>query len=302
MNTRYFVGVIAAASAAMCWGSATVFSKMLLHDVNPSALLLLQLTASVFVLWSCVGWTARGGVPASGDRWSYAWLGALEPALAYFLGLSGLVRTKASGATLIQATESIMIIAVTAVVTRKFPSRAFLGLSVLSLVAVGLALNVGTWVGGERNSVMGVVLVGAGTLSAAFYVVLSGRVANRASALTVTAYQQSVALGLILIGFFFGTLRSAQLPALFGCIDRTTWLLCVASGLLQFALPFSLYMAALQRIPANVAGAALLLTPLVGLIESHTFLAEQLTTRQWVATVAAVAATGGIGIIGTKPE
>ena len=82
----------------------------------------------------------------------------------------------------------------------------------------------------------------------------------------------------------------------------TALLLCAASGLLQFALPFSLYMFALRRLPANVAGALLLLTPLAGLLEAHAFLGEQLTAGQWLASAVALAAVAALSVIGSRPR
>lgn len=75
-------------------------------------------------------------------------LGLLEPWLAFFLGLVGLAVTRASNATLIQATEAIMIIIASAVLFRMKPTRRFVALSVVAvgglLVVVGTADVYGT--------------------------------------------------------------------------------------------------------------------------------------------------------------
>lgn len=300
MTRAHLIGIAAGAGAASCWGSATVFSKDLLQSFDPVSLLVIQLATSVAFLWALVLVNGRGlrhtAASARGIT-AYAWLGALEPALAYFLCLWGLAAATASGATLVQASESIMIVGVTTLLTRRLPSGKFLGISGVAVTALYFALGIeGNHTTGGSSPV-GVALIAAGTFSAAIYVVLSGRVAQRAPALTITAWQQSVALALVLLVAAGLRLVGTGTP---GAVHASARLLvlCAASGLLQFAVPFSLYMVALQRLSANVAGAMLLLTPLVGLVEAHVFLGEQLTSRQWAASLVVLAAVAGLAVVG----
>jgi drug/metabolite transporter (DMT)-like permease len=296
MSKSQLIGIAAGTAAAISWGSATVFSKDLLQQFEPVSLLLIQLGTSVVFLWFLVlcrtKW-ARCESPSMSGVVPYAWLGALEPALAYLLCLSGLVSATASGATLIQAAESMMIVGVTATLTWKLPSGQFMGLSLVALAALYFALGIAGDESVGASSPLGIGLLSAGTLSAAVYVVLSGRVAHRAPAITIIAWQQSVALALTVLAAL--VLR----PAI-GLPDAGRLMLCAASGLMQFAVPFSLYMIALQRLPANVAGALLLVTPVAGLIEAHVFLGEQLSLRQWTGSIVALAAVAGLGVIGSQ--
>jgi drug/metabolite transporter (DMT)-like permease len=310
-NTR-LLGIAAGSAAAASWGSGMVLSKKLLLEFEPHSLLLIQLATSVIVLWGVVICRTKcSGMRPASFRWAigYAWLGSIEPALAYFLALAGLVGATASGATLIQAAESIMIVGVTAIMTRKLPSVHFLGLSFLALLGLSCALNVDGLDVGRSSSPTGIVLLIAGTLSAAVYVVLSGRVARRAPALTIVAAQHSVALALLILiavfSRFLGGLADAthSLILVGDTVTRAKGVLfCAIGGLLQFALPFPLYMIALQRLPANLAGALLLLTPLMGLVEAHLFLGEQLTVRQWSGSIVALAAVAGLGLINSHQE
>lgn len=307
MSQSRWIAVASGAAAAISWGSSTVLSKDLLQVIHPLPLLLIQLATSVAFLWGavlCKSHWRRAARPRLAGVTNYAWLGSLEPALAYLLCLSGLAAATASGATLIQAAESIMIVGVTAVIARRAPSGLFSGLSVMALVALYFALGID----GDApvgSSAAGIALLVAGTFSAAVYVVLSGKVAHRAPALTITAWQQSVALCLVVaVSLIFGPLGGT--PHIAATAAQTHELslgvrelaLCAASGLLQFAVPFSLYMFALQRLPANVAGALLLLTPLAGLLEAHEFLGEELTGRQWLAGGVALAAVAGLSVVG----
>jgi drug/metabolite transporter (DMT)-like permease len=298
MSKSQMIGIAAGTAAAISWGSATVFSKDLLQQFDPVSLLLIQLGTSVVFLWSVVicrtKWARSESSSIRGVA-PYAWLGALEPALAYLLCLSGLVSATASGATLIQAAESMMIVGVTATITWKLPSGPFIGLSLVALAALYFALGIAGDDSSGTSSPLGIGLLSAGTLSAAIYVVLSGRVAHRAPAITIIAWQQSVALALTV-------LAAMVLRPHIGLLHARTLMLCAASGLMQFAVPFSLYMIALQRLPANAAGALLLVTPLAGLIEAHVFLGEQLTLRQWSGSITALAAVAGLGVIGSQTK
>jgi drug/metabolite transporter (DMT)-like permease len=312
MRNPHLIGIAAGAGAAVSWGSATVLSKDLLQDFDPVSLLLIQLAASVALLWCVIivrGWRAGAAAPSLRGVASYAWLGALEPALAYFLFLWGLVATTASGATLIQASESIMIVGVTTIITRKFPSNRFLGLFLVALAALYCALNVEGDGAAKTSSPLGIALLSAGTFSAAIYVVLSGRVAHSAPALNIIAWQQSVALALIVLVVAVLKISGVGSHVVLAAVlareavaNARTVLLCAACGLLQFAVPFSLYMIALQRLTANAAGSLLLLTPLVGLAEAHAFLGELLTARQWAGSAVALVAVAGLGFIGSHTE
>ncbi|WP_432757105.1 EamA family transporter [Burkholderia cenocepacia] len=65
----------------------------------------------------------------------------LEAGLAYLLGLTGLASTEASGATLIQASQSVMIVVASAILFRERPNGRFVVLSIIALCGLLLALG-----------------------------------------------------------------------------------------------------------------------------------------------------------------
>ena len=70
------------------------------------------------------------------------------------------------------------------------------------------------------------------------------------------------------------------------------WLLAAASGLVQYALAFSLYMAALKTIRASLAGSFLNLVPLFGFAGASLFLHEAISWQQLLgAAITVVAVT-----------
>jgi drug/metabolite transporter (DMT)-like permease len=270
------VGVLAAILAALCWGASTVMSKAVLEKISPVSLLVMQLGASVIVLWLVV-WIRR---PAKGT-WHeiarFAWLGLLEPGLAYFLGLMGLADTKAGGATLIHSSEAIMIVIISAILFREWPGLRFIVLSVFAFGGLLVALGyLNHEIGG--SSLLGTSLIFCGTASAAFYVVLSGRIAMYADPIYIVAWQQTVALAFALVMLPVQWTVHTQTQTFPSTLSL--WLMVALSGIVQFALAFSLYMKALSAVSANLAGSFLNLTPVFGLAGAFVFLREQFSILQ----------------------
>jgi len=169
-------GVAAATLASLCWGSAIVMSKHALDDVSPITLLALQLCASTVFLWLVI-LLLRIKIPNIMTLAPIAILGLLEPGLAYLLGLIGLTDVSAGSATLIFASEAILIVIVSALLFRQIPTVMFASLSVIAFAGIIMALDL--WdAGSQQNGIFGVTLLFLATTSAAFYVVLSGRIAD----------------------------------------------------------------------------------------------------------------------------
>lgn len=283
-------GTVFAVLAALCWGMATVMSKSALDHFAPIFLLVLQLAASVVCLWGVV--YARG-MPTHPIAWRtvarFASLGLLEPGLAYLLDLLGLEHTQASTATLILSTESLMIMALSALLFGERLSVRFVLLSGIAVFGLHLALGA-SLADASRGALWGNALVFAGSVSAALYVVLSARIAADADPVTIVAWQQTVALvfALVLLPFEWALRpESRVLPTAAGL-----WLLAAASGLVQYALAFSLYMAALKTIRASLAGSFLNLVPLFGFAGASLFLHEAISGQQLLgAAITVVAVT-----------
>ena len=287
-----------ALSAALCWGLTTVMSKASLAAFQPVNLLVVQLAASVTCLWLAV-WLRGLSFPGWRDAASFAWLGLLEPGLAFLLALTGLTATGAGAATLITASESIMIIAVSAIVFRSRPGAGFLLCSVLAVVGLLVALGVagpGATLGRVSASAWWIV---AGTAVAAIYVVLTARVATRAHPIYIIACQQTVALGFALAAQALLPPAPPQ-PSLWS--DASSWALALGSGVLQYAVAFSLYMKALGSVSANTAGSFLNLTPLFGLAGAVAFLHERLGPTQLAGAATTLIALYLISRMGVPTE
>jgi drug/metabolite transporter (DMT)-like permease len=102
------------------------------------------------------------------------------------------------------------------------------------------------------------------------------------------AWQQTVALGFALAMLPFEWIfrpTSHNLPT-----APELWLLAASSGVVQYALAFSLYMAALRNLCASVAGSFLNLVPLFGFAGSSLFLHEAISWQQLLGAILTVTA------------
>jgi drug/metabolite transporter (DMT)-like permease len=283
-NRPQIISVLAATLSALCWGSATVMSKGALGQVPPIMLLVIQLAGSLVFLWTIL--LARGvRAAALRDALRIAWLGSLEPGLAFVLGLVGLAETQAGNATLIASSEAIMIAALSALLFRERLSLRFFMLSAVALTGLMLAIGInGVTFGGLRGD----GLIALGTLAAALYIVLSSRVMRDRDPILVVACQQLVAGILALVILPIEILRGHIVDL--GALPISTWALALGSGIVQYALAFSFYLAAMRSMAPSVVGTFLYLTPVVGLAGAVIFLGEKFTGLQLTGAAMTVGA------------
>jgi drug/metabolite transporter (DMT)-like permease len=255
-------------------------SKSALTAFAPIFLLVVQLLASVMCPWILV-FVRRARVQRVLFRTmvKFAAPGLLDPGLTYLLALLGLEHTRASTASLIGSSEAIMILAFSTLLFAERPTLRFMLLSVVAVFGLYVSLGAPS-VEVTGNEVMGNTLIFAGTATAALYVVLSGRIAAQADPVTLVAWQQTVALVMALVALPLEWYWRSVPMALPG--SAGIWLLAAASGVVQYALAFSFYMAALKTIHANVAGGYLNLVPIFGIAGAAFFLGELISTQQLV--------------------
>jgi inner membrane transporter RhtA len=67
----------------------------------------------------------------------------------------------------------------------------------------------------------------------------------------------------------------------------------IGVAILSTALPYSLEMVALTRMPTRTFGILMSMEPAIGALSGLVFLGEQLTTNQWLAIAAIIAASAG---------
>lgn len=264
------LGLVYAGLAPVCWGSMVPISKAALGSLPPVLFLTIALIVS-----SSLFWVAALRRQPSGQEWRTAlctsWLGLLEPGLAYLFGVFGLAETASTTASLIGASESILVIALAALLFGERVSRRFLGLALLAFV--GLAVVIGVPHGGEALSWRGDGLYAAGVAAAALYVVLSARVVPGQTLALTLAGQQTAALILTLAALAVTGVPAIVTPS------PAAWGLTLLDGVLQ-ALAFFCFFRATDRLGTSLPSLFLTLIPVTGLTGAVLTLGESLSLAQ----------------------
>lgn len=162
-------------------------------------------------------------------------------------------------------------------------SRRLLDLVWVGFAAAGVALLADG--GGTTTRPLGLVLAAVAGVFWACYILLGVRVGRAFPGASGLA--PAMALGALLAAPWGvlsagDHLREAQLLGA-----------GVGVGLLSSALPWSLELEALRRLPAHVFGVVLSLEPAVAALAGYVFLHEHLRTRAWAAIGLVVVASAG---------
>src|SRR5436305_678912 len=153
----------------------------------------------------------------------------------------------------------------------------------LVLAATSVALLAGS--GGRSISIFGIVLAAVAGFFWALYILLRVRVGQAFTGASGLA--PAMALGAVLVAPW-GILSAGHHlrdPQLVGA--------GVGVGLLSSALPWSLEIEAMRRLPSHVFGVVLSLEPGVAALVGFVFLHEPLRVRAWFAIALVVAASAG---------
>jgi inner membrane transporter RhtA len=165
-----------------------------------------------------------------------------------------------------------------------FASRRPVDFSWIVLAALGLVALLPLGLGGHPLSVLGVLYaLGAGACWALY--ILFGRSAGAAHGGQITSL--GTAIGAVMIV----PLGVAQSGA--ALLAPAILPLALGVAVLSSALPYSLEMYAMPRIPTRTFGVLMSLNPALGAVAGLIFLDETLTLVQWAAIASIVAASAG---------
>ncbi len=164
-------------------------------------------------------------------------------------------------------------------------SRRFLDIAWVSVAATGLLLLLPFGDSVKALDPQGVLFAILAGTCWAFYIV-SGQKAG-ASLPQGRAIALSMAVSTLVVAPF-GLLHAGT--TLF---DGAILPIALLSGLFSTAIPYSLDLFAMSRIPARLFGLLMSLAPVVGALVGFVMLDERLTPLQWSAILCIVTATGG---------
>jgi inner membrane transporter RhtA len=171
-------------------------------------------------------------------------------------------------------------------------SRRKLDLLWIALAGIGVALLAGGT--GSHVQTLGLVLAALAGLCWALYITLSvpvGRLFPGASGLA-----PAMLLGALLITPW-GIVSAGS-----GLRDPQVIGAAAGVGLLSSALPWSLELEALRRLPTNVFGVVLALEPVIAALMGSLFLHEHLGGRSWLAIGLVVTASAGAALEISRPR
>ncbi|MGL4767844.1 MAG: DMT family transporter, partial [Formosimonas sp.] len=271
MQTKnsHIQGILLTLLATFCWGAGTVLTKFALKNAQdgPTFFFVQLSSACLFMFFiSLKYFKSRQG------EIKYAWLGLLEPGLAYSLGVLGLYHASASQAAVVQALESLMIVGVSFVFWQDKTSLRVLLLGCIAIIGVSLVVMTDNSFDGLN---IGIVWIALGTLVAAFYVTLSSKViANNYNPFLLIFWQLFVAT--VFCGIFL-LLYNPKFD-----IESELNIPIIASGIVTYALSFVLYLQGMRYISVSLSAFLLCLTPIFGVTLSLIFLGEQLTPINWM--------------------
>jgi inner membrane transporter RhtA len=172
-----------------------------------------------------------------------------------------------------------------------FGSRRAVDIAWVVLVAAGIAL-ITPWSGGGADAVGVALALAAGACWAA-YILLGGRVSR------ITPGGASVATGMLIASFV--ALPAAIVTGGFARLTLPLFLAGIGVALLSSAIPYTLEMVALKRLPARTFGILMSLEPAVAALLGLIVLHELLSFRQWLAVALIIAASTGSTLTSRRP-
>ena len=271
------LAVAALVGSAASWGLATVVSKVALSALPPFTLLAVQLSASVTFLWVAVV-VLRAKVRLDPASRRAALSGLLEPGLAYGVTIPGLSLTSAANTSMIGAAEPVLVCAVAWLLLSERPRPAIMLAILVAMIGAALVTVSSEASATSSAPLVGNFLVLAGTLFAAVYVVLSSKFLAHAAPLPLAALQQSMGLLFALLLLAIALLTGwEQIPNI---LSLHTMLLALGSGVIQYALPFWLYLAGMSVLRTSTSALFLALIPVFGVAGAVLILGETILPQQ----------------------
>ncbi|TQM43469.1 putative blue pigment (indigoidine) exporter [Pseudonocardia cypriaca] len=272
-------GPLLMVASAATWAGGLVLTKLALDVTGaaPGSVLVVQLIASVGALAAACAVTGAGLAGA----WRHGWVGLLEPGIAYQFALAGLALTSAANASVLGSLEPVMVPLIAWALLRQRPRPRLL---VVIAGATAGSVLVSFSADGSSGSWLGDGLVVASVAAAALYVVVASKQVTTVAPLPAALTQQVWALGFVIACqvVLAGPLLSATPGQL---------VLIAAAGILNYALPFWLYLTALTRMPVARAATYLTLIPVFGVLGAVLLLGERLT---WLDLVGGALVVGSL--------
>jgi len=250
------------------------FTKGLFPSMGAFGASTVRLFFGAVFLWAM--WRPWRGALSTRQRWEVLTYGAALGGMSLFFYLA--LATLPLGLTLSLEMTGPLTLSLIA-------SRRLLDVVWIAVAAVGLLLLLPLDVSATALDPRGMLFALLAGTCWALYIVAGQRVG--ASLPQGRAIALSIAVATLVVAPW-GVAKAG--PAL---IDPRNLPVAILSGLFSTAIPYSLDLYAMSRIPARLFGLLMSLAPVAGALVGLVMLHEALTGRQWSAILCIVAATGG---------
>ncbi len=292
-------GIGALVLATFCWGFAPVLGKDALSSLPPLTVLIVQLATSSALLWIAVAILRIPLPPLNRHILRLTLMGILAPGLTATLLVFGLTYTTASNAALLITIEPLLIIFLAWLLLREHVTGLLVALAVLA--SIGVILVAGGHAPTSTNtSILGNLLLVAGSGCMGLYVVLMRQSTTTMASLLLVALQQTSGFAWAII------LWTANLVPDYAATPTGTsltgWGSAAASGMLEYALAFWFYLIGLRAVPASVAAFFLNLTPIFGISGAYLMLGERLQAVQWLGAALILIGVASVSKLHGTPE
>jgi drug/metabolite transporter (DMT)-like permease len=278
-------------AAAACWGLDTTLSAYALQQLQPPDLFVAETVVGAVAVWGALRWTGSYRRPAR--LRPHLLLGIAEPGVAYLFFDLGLRRTSATSAGLLTSTETLLAVALAVIVL----GERLRPLAVGALVAgVAGTVAVSASSGGGHATLIGNLLVLAGSLTAGSYYLIARRLPIGDDALTGTGFQVLAAAGIALAyaAFAWPTHGSGLARA-----SAVHLLVAAITGIVGIAVPYFLLNRALAVVPASAAALTLNLVPVFAVASAVALLGEALMI---LTIVGGALILSSLVVVSTTPE
>lgn len=286
-------------TACSFWGVATVLNKALLATITPAILLFVQLLASVAILWP-VCLILRKALPRGKALWIAVALGILNPGISYTFSLLGLERISASVSSLLWATEPFLILLLAWVVLKEPITARVFGVIALGFGGVAIVSGLFSNRSDGASDVVGMVYLFIAVLLCAIYTVYSRKIGDDVDALALVTVQQTAGLAWATVLALLVT--DEPLLEAFIQVPQSELFGAALSGLLYYAAAYWLYLSALGKVSAALAGGSFNVIPVVTIMVAFVFLGERLELVQALGAVLIVLSATGLFWLTRQPQ
>lgn len=275
--------------AMLFWGLGTVLTKSALNNFNSLALLPIQLASSIIFL-ACLLFTKHRKELSFSSSRSYsklAFLGVLNPGIAYAFGLSGLAQIPASISVVIWATEPLLIAVLAFIFIRGTVKRETV--LALLLASSGVLMIVGKPSG--QSEIFGIFLTFLSVGACAGYSILLSAMKLKDGSLFIVFVQQLCAL---VFALFLVLVKFAHSGLPLMNISKWSIFEAAIAGIAYYGIAFWFYVSGLRRTSALKAGTFLTLIPVFGLIFSVLLLEERIKQSQIIGSLIVIGAVASL--------